>query len=107
GHDVTGYALACFGGAGGQHACRVADALGMETVLIHPLAGMLSAYGIGLFAVHSFLGHNGGIEGYTSVMMHSLEKDATIIILYNCKLHAHRPDDLFLEFLHVLYPGEY
>ncbi len=51
GHDVTTYALACFGGAGGQHACRVADALGMETVLVHPLAGMLSAYGIGLAPV--------------------------------------------------------
>jgi 5-oxoprolinase (ATP-hydrolysing) len=48
GHDVTRYALACFGGAGGQHACRVADALGMERILIHPLAGVLSAYGIGL-----------------------------------------------------------
>jgi 5-oxoprolinase (ATP-hydrolysing) len=51
GHDVTTYALACFGGAGGQHACRVADALGMGTVLVHPLAGMLSAYGIGLAPV--------------------------------------------------------
>ncbi|WP_086736453.1 hydantoinase B/oxoprolinase family protein [Erythrobacter colymbi] len=51
GHDVTTYALACFGGAGGQHAARVADALGMETVLVHPLAGMLSAYGIGLAPV--------------------------------------------------------
>ncbi len=51
GHDVTAYALACFGGAGGQHACKVADALGMETVLVHPLAGMLSAYGIGLAPV--------------------------------------------------------
>ena len=51
GHDVTTYALACFGGAGGQHACQVADALGMETVLVHPLAGMLSAYGIGLAPV--------------------------------------------------------
>lgn len=51
GHDVTAYALACFGGAGGQHAARVADALGMETVLVHPLAGMLSAYGIGLAPV--------------------------------------------------------
>lgn len=48
GHDVTRYTLACFGGAGGQHACRVADALGMERILIHPLAGVLSAYGIGL-----------------------------------------------------------
>ncbi|MCX9148506.1 hydantoinase B/oxoprolinase family protein [Erythrobacter sp. WG] len=51
GHDVTRYALACFGGAGGQHACRVADALGIGTVLVHPLAGMLSAYGIGLAPV--------------------------------------------------------
>ena len=48
GHDVTGYTLQCFGGAGGQHACAVADALGMQTVLIHPLAGVLSAYGMGL-----------------------------------------------------------
>lgn len=51
GHDVAQYALACFGGAGGQHACRVADALGMTTVLVHPLAGMLSAYGIGIAPV--------------------------------------------------------
>src|SRR5690606_37614618 len=51
GHDVTRYALACFGGAGGQHACRVADNLGIETVLVHPFAGMLSAYGIGLAPV--------------------------------------------------------
>jgi 5-oxoprolinase (ATP-hydrolysing) len=48
GHDVGGYTLACFGGAGGQHACLVADALGMERVMIHPLAGVLSAYGMGL-----------------------------------------------------------
>ena len=48
GYDVSRYALQCFGGAGGQHACLVADALGMETVLVHPLAGVLSAYGMGL-----------------------------------------------------------
>ncbi|MBT3916806.1 MAG: 5-oxoprolinase, partial [Rhodospirillaceae bacterium] len=48
GYDVTEYALTCFGGAGGQHACAVADALGMETIFIHPLAGVLSAYGMGL-----------------------------------------------------------
>ena len=48
GHDVTRYVLQCFGGAGGQHACLVADALGIETVMIHPLAGVLSAYGMGL-----------------------------------------------------------
>jgi 5-oxoprolinase (ATP-hydrolysing) len=48
GHDVTRYALNCFGGAGAQHACLIADALGMKTILIHPLAGVLSAYGMGL-----------------------------------------------------------
>jgi 5-oxoprolinase (ATP-hydrolysing) len=48
GYDVTEYVLNVFGGAGGQHACAVADALGMSKVLIHPLAGVLSAYGIGL-----------------------------------------------------------
>jgi 5-oxoprolinase (ATP-hydrolysing) len=48
GYDVTRYALNCFGGAGGQHACLVADALGMTTVLIHPFSSLLSAYGMGL-----------------------------------------------------------
>ena len=48
GYDVTAYTLQCFGGAGGQHSCAVADALGMRTVFIHPLAGVLSAYGMGL-----------------------------------------------------------
>ena len=48
GHDVTEYTLCCFGGAAGQHACLVADALGMTRVFLHPLAGVLSAYGMGL-----------------------------------------------------------
>jgi 5-oxoprolinase (ATP-hydrolysing) len=48
GHDVTEYTLCCFGGAAGQHACLVADALGMTRVFIHPFAGVLSAYGMGL-----------------------------------------------------------
>ena len=48
GYDISSYALNCFGGAGGQHACLVADALGMETIFLHPLAGVLSAYGMGL-----------------------------------------------------------
>ncbi|OWV97434.1 5-oxoprolinase [Rhizobium sp. R72] len=51
GYDVTGYLLNCFGGAGGQHACLVADALGMQAVLIHPYSGLLSAYGMGLSSV--------------------------------------------------------
>ncbi|HEY5101511.1 MAG TPA: hydantoinase B/oxoprolinase family protein [Steroidobacteraceae bacterium] len=48
GHDVGGFALQCFGGAAGQHACLVAEELGMQRILIHPLAGVLSAYGMGL-----------------------------------------------------------
>ena len=48
GYDVTRYTLACFGGAAGQHACLVADALGMSRIMIHPFAGVLSAYGMGL-----------------------------------------------------------
>ncbi len=48
GYDVTRYALNCFGGAGGQHACLVADSLGMTTILVHPFSGLLSAYGMGL-----------------------------------------------------------
>ena len=53
GYDVTGYTLNCFGGAGGQHACLVADALGITRVMIHPFAGVLSAYGMGLADVRA------------------------------------------------------
>tara|TARA_R110002167_G_scaffold366427_1_gene596626 strand:+ start:201 stop:3773 length:3573 start_codon:yes stop_codon:yes gene_type:complete len=53
GHDVTGYTLQCFGGAGGQHACLVADALGMSRVFVHPHAGVLSAFGMGLAEVRA------------------------------------------------------
>ncbi|MEL7445511.1 MAG: hydantoinase B/oxoprolinase family protein [Pseudomonadota bacterium] len=51
GHDVSGYALNCFGGAGGQHACLVAERLGIRTILLHPMSGVLSAYGMGLARV--------------------------------------------------------
>jgi 5-oxoprolinase (ATP-hydrolysing) len=53
GYDVTAYTLCCFGGAGGQHACAIAEALGMTKIFIHPLAGVLSAYGIGLADLRS------------------------------------------------------
>ena len=53
GYDVTGYVLNCFGGAGGQHACLVAEALSMTDVMIHPLAGVLSAYGMGLAEIRA------------------------------------------------------
>ena len=57
GYDVTEYTLCCFGGAGGQHACLVADALGMTRVLLHPFAGVLSAYGMGLADVRALKQH--------------------------------------------------
>jgi len=53
GYDITDYCLTCFGGAGGQHACLVADSLGMKTVLAHPFSGILSAYGMGLADVRA------------------------------------------------------
>ncbi len=64
GYDVTRYALNCFGGAGGQHACDVADQLAIKTVLIHPLSSLLSAYGMGLADIGAHRGQ--GIEGALS-----------------------------------------
>jgi 5-oxoprolinase (ATP-hydrolysing) len=62
GYDARHYALACFGGAGGQHACLVADALGMTRIFIHPFSGVLSAYGMRLAAIRAFrhraIGHS-------------------------------------------------
>ncbi|WP_019569864.1 hydantoinase B/oxoprolinase family protein [Thioalkalivibrio sp. ALE11] len=60
GHDVGGYALVCFGGAGGQHACRVAERLGMRHVLLHPLGGVLSAFGMGLAELRAL--HEASLE---------------------------------------------
>ncbi len=60
GYDVTKYTMNCFGGAGGQHACLVADALGMESIFIHPFAGVLSAFGMGLADVRALREHQFG-----------------------------------------------
>lgn len=57
GHDLAQFALCCFGGAGGQHACMVADTLGMDDILVHPLSGALSAYGMGLADRRLLLDH--------------------------------------------------
>ncbi|WP_420862000.1 hydantoinase B/oxoprolinase family protein [Algirhabdus cladophorae] len=57
GYDVTKYTMNCFGGAGGQHACLVADALGMESIFIHPFAGVLSAFGMGLADIRAMREH--------------------------------------------------
>jgi 5-oxoprolinase (ATP-hydrolysing) len=64
GYDISGYTLCSFGGAGGQHACLVADALGIKRIFLHPLAGVLSAYGIGL-------------ADTTTTQQHAIEKTLT------------------------------
>lgn len=82
GYDVTEYTLNCFGGAGGQHACLVADALGMQRVFLHPLAGVLSAYGMGLADVRAMrekqleLNLDGSCESMLAVSARALEKEA-------------------------------
>ncbi len=82
GYDVTEYTLNCFGGAAGQHACLVADALGMGRVLIHPLAGVLSAYGMGLADVTAMREATvearlaPGVTGDMAQRLDALEKDA-------------------------------
>jgi 5-oxoprolinase (ATP-hydrolysing) len=60
GYDVSRYAMCCFGGAGGQHACRVADVLGMSQIVIHPFAGVLSAFGMGLADIRAM--REGAVE---------------------------------------------
>ena len=103
GYDVTNYMLNCFGGAGGQHACNVADSLGISNVMIHPYAGVLSAYGMGLAEIRSIReGHfeknitnildaNNLIEILSFQAKKDLNdqdiSDASIILLKNAFLH--------------------
>ena len=75
GHDLTNdYTLCCFGAAGGQHACRVAERLGLGRILLHPLAGVLSAYGMGL-ADHRWIGESPVVESLGSELLPLLEAE--------------------------------
>ena len=80
GYDVTQYTLNCFGGAGGQHACLVADALGMKRVFLHPFAGVLSAYGMGLADIRALreeqFEHPLSDTKSANDVLHRLEKEA-------------------------------
>ena len=108
GYDVTRYALNCFGAAGGQHACLIADTLGMETMLVHPLSGLLSAYGIGLSGLRASREQSLEIPLDDS-SMHDIEnrawlagKDVTEELLDQGVEH----DDIALTtWLHVRYDG--
>lgn len=82
GHDVTQYTLQCFGGAGGQHACLVADALGMSRVFIHPYAGVLSAYGMGLAEIRSLR------ERQVDVALAQVSKATEVLALIRAEAEA-------------------
>ena len=108
GYDVTEYTLNCFGGAGGQHACLVADSLGMERVFIHPHAGVLSAYGMGLADLRALREASAevslvdGIETDLAPRLDALEAEA------RSEIHAQGVNDDHIQVLrkaHVRYDG--
>ncbi len=108
GYDVTEYALCCFGGAGGQHACGVADALGIERIVIHPLAGVLSAYGIGVadrraikeHAVEQVLSQD--IVPTLTRVLDKLAEDGTVTMIADGVSGAHI---VVLRWAHLKYQG--
>ena len=105
GHDVTEYTLACFGGAGGQHACLVADELGMKRVYIHPLAGVLSAYGMGLAQVRAM--HEKAVERRLDDGADLLEETAATLAIKcveELKLQAAEVDRIDKR-VHLKYDG--
>ena len=108
GHDVAEFALQCFGGAGGQHACLVAAELGMRRILIHPLAGVLSAYGMGL--ADQSLQRERAIERPfdPDVLPHLAEIAAQLEAEARNALRAHAIEDLQIEtrcHVHLQYAG--
>ncbi|MGY6554418.1 MAG: hydantoinase B/oxoprolinase family protein [Wenzhouxiangella sp.] len=108
GHDVTRYALNCFGGAGGQHACLVADALGIETVFIHPMAGVLSAYGMGLadvIALREFpLGQ--ALDQRLLEPLEEAEGEACELAVAELVAQGHEPDRIQIRSqVHLKYAG--
>ncbi|MBD2386377.1 hydantoinase B/oxoprolinase family protein [Cylindrospermum sp. FACHB-282] len=98
GYDVSEYTLCCFGGAGGQHACLIADALGMKQVFIHPYAGVLSAYGMGLAdvrafrerAVESVLSAGLDLEGVLAVLVREGEEELNRQDAKDAKIEVYR-----------------
>ncbi|TXH34344.1 MAG: 5-oxoprolinase [Rhodospirillaceae bacterium] len=108
GYDVSHYTLACFGGAGGQHACQVADALGMTRIFLHPFAGVLSAYGMGLADIRA-LRHR-TVEGpLDASLLSRLESDLDSLAeeaVEEVKAQDIAPDHItLLRQVHVKYAG--
>ncbi|UDQ89777.1 hydantoinase B/oxoprolinase family protein [Xanthobacter autotrophicus] len=108
GYDVTRYALNCFGGAGGQHACLVADALGMTKVLLHPFSGLLSAYGMGLASVRAQRTRAVGEEMTTTLIPGLVELKAELAAATQAELATQgiRTDSILTEAkAHLRYGG--
>lgn len=109
GYDIGDYALCCFGAAGGQHACRLAESLGMETVFIHPYAGVLSAYGMGL-ADRRVLKEQAVEQDLTADMMSELSvKISALSAAAAGELRAQGDEDIdalnVLQQVHLRYAG--
>lgn len=108
GHNVSEYTLVCFGGAGGQHACRVADSLGIEKIFAPPLSGVLSAYGMGLadLRILKEQTHSQALdEAQFDVVLKRL---SALSEKARCELIAQgvaKPDIQTIEHLHVRYEG--
>lgn len=82
----------------------------MQQIRFHEYMVQLTekaAYGLGILKQGTFFGHNGSIPGFTSIMCHSVEKNCTVIIYFNCQLEEYSPDTLFLEFMNILYGNDY
>jgi len=108
GHDPADFVLTCFGGAGGQHACLVADELGMDQVFIHPLAGVLSAYGMGL-ADFLVLREQAVETGFTEAGIASLNDMAAALedaAVTELRAQLDRPAEIITRrFVHLRYAG--
>lgn len=108
GYDVSDYALTCFGGAGGQHACAIADTLGMETVIVHPFSGILSAYGMGLADIRAnrnktiALELNSDSESELELVQKTLEQQVRNEML---RQGVESADSHINSFAHIRYDG--
>ncbi len=108
GHDVTQYTLNCFGGAGGQHACLVADALGMNRIFLHPFAGVLSAYGMGLADVRSMRENQIEMDFDDSILEHLQEVSVPLIEETRAEVMIQGVEDSFIQIeqkVHLRYDG--
>ena len=108
GYDVSTYTLCCFGGAGGQHACLIADVLGIEQIFIHPYAGVLSAYGIGLADIRIMKERSveARLQPELSTSLQSAFKELTDLAKAELAQQQDDPDNLtILQKVHLKYIG--